>query len=91
MSHNATLREITMVYYTSKTPQGDVNARGMKLNCPSCANDVTTKVRWFMEGPWMGFMGKPVVGKKDFYHVCPVCGARLEQLTRAQVDALKAY
>lgn len=80
-----------MAYYTSKVPQGDVNAKGMRVDCPSCANSVTTKVRWFMDGPWMGFMGKPLVGKKEYYHVCPTCGVRLEQLSRAQVDALKTY
>jgi endogenous inhibitor of DNA gyrase (YacG/DUF329 family) len=80
---------MTMVYFTSKTPQGDVKAKGMTVDCPTCANTVTTKVRWYMDGPWMGFMGKPLAGKKEFFHVCPICGDRLEQLSRAQVEALR--
>lgn len=78
-----------MVYYSNKMPQGDVAATGRQFHCGSCTNDITSAVKWFIDGPWMGFLGVPLVGKKKYFHVCPICGELLEELTKAQVDALK--
>lgn len=79
-----------MVYYSNKIPQGNVRAEGMHVQCDECSNDVTTNVKWFIEGVWAGFMGKPLVGKRTYYHVCPICQNLIQQLTKSQVDALRA-
>jgi len=77
------------VYFSSKTPQGEVRAKGRQLTCSTCANQVTTTIKWFIDGPWMGFMGVPLVGKKRYFHQCPICSELLEELTKAQVEAVK--
>lgn len=79
-----------MVYFTSKIPQGDISARGSNVECPQCSNQVTTKIRWYIQGPWVGFAGVPLAGRRSYYHVCPVCSSAIEELTKAQVSALKA-
>jgi hypothetical protein len=39
--------------------------------------------------PLDGFHGRPACWKMRYFHQCPICSELLEELTKAQVEAVK--
>ena len=61
--------------------------------CTNCSNEVEFEVWGGSAGPNVGavFLPKKVfVGKKEYLVVCPICSWPDSDITKAQVQALKA-
>ena len=63
----------------------------VKIDCPNCDNEAEHQVYEDYYGPQIGiiFMKKPLISKKRYFLVCPICGNVNKQISKEQVKSLK--